>query len=199
MNSEVRHGAAHRRQIDDVIRRPASQHPRPTPLLSSSPSNNTSRHPFFGKPFWVSFFVVIVLLNGCFLLFHLFSPQNPLPAQWVKTTSFTLFYPAKLPDGFAYKQGSATLQQGVLFFKLVRNDQYVLISEQARPTTDPNVSNMEGFNPLSLSIGRAYAGKANGAATIIVFADKTLLILNGSAGLPDSIVQSVAKKLVVAR
>lgn len=112
------------------------------------------------------------------------------------TVPFPVYYPSPLPDGYTYEHGSASLQDGILFYKLRNGGKTILVSEQALPHGSLALGSLVGFSPMQTTNGTAYIGADNNTPTAIVPIGRgTLVSVSGSADVPSDAVDSIAVTL----
>lgn len=112
--------------------------------------------------------------------------------------SFPVYYPSPLPEGYMYEQGSASLQDGVLFYKLHNNMQEMLITEQVAPTNNLLLDSIVGFNGIHTANGTAYVGKNGAQPTAIIRTKSTLINISATPDVSSDLVNATVEALVAA-
>jgi hypothetical protein len=125
--------------------------------------------------------------------------QNPLPTSLITSSSFSLYYPSPLPDGYTYSENSASVESSVLFYKLHDNTKEVLVTQQAKPLSDTGISSAVGFDKVDTPNGVAYIGKNNSSPVAIIQTSKTLINISGTPDVSSDVVNSIAKNLIPLR
>ncbi|MGF7228985.1 MAG: hypothetical protein ACQR33_03260 [Candidatus Saccharibacteria bacterium] len=122
---------------------------------------------------------------------------NPIPPTLTSDLTFNLYYPASLPTDYSYKENSANISNGMLFFTLKNaTGQITTVSEQAEPTEQLALSSLVGFNPLQTPIGKGVVGSQGSSTSALVETPQTLITLSGDQGTPTSTLSQIAEKLV---
>jgi hypothetical protein len=122
---------------------------------------------------------VIVLIGGLALWHH--GSKEPLSATVRKQAGFPLYYPSEVPAGYTLKQDSVRLDNGIVFYSLVRGAKTILFSQQEVPTSPPDLAHLQGFKKVTTFNGDDVAvGTSNGQPTALLLTDTTLITVTGS-------------------
>jgi hypothetical protein len=129
---------------------------------------------------------ILVIAGGFFVYQHFLSDKpanknqqqiNPLFSYKGKA-GHPLYYAKQLPAGFTLKPGSASQEEGVVFYSYDYNDKEIIVTQQPKPKMMERVKKIKEFDT---PIGKAYLADLEGRITGFIETDKTLVILNNAA------------------
>jgi hypothetical protein len=142
--------------------------------------------------------VIFISVIG-FTIYSGSSSTSPLTNSVGNSVSFDLYYPTSLPDGYSYTAGSATAQNGIVFFGLKSGSTAITVSEQEVPSSTKNIGQLAGFKDGSIQIGSTYTGSILGDPTVIIVTPETLVTLRSSSGVQINTLSQVAKDMVAVK
>jgi hypothetical protein len=160
----------------------------------------------FTRRVWILATVACVLLVACAggLLFYKFDvSHNPIPKDIRQHTSFPLYYPAKLPNGWRVDEHSFQATGDVVTYIIKGSSGNLNVSIQRRPETfdfttfyDRSLSSTFQF---ATPIGQAAIGKANGRFIGSLVGDTSWVIISPSnQNVPQADIQSILSHLTRA-
>jgi hypothetical protein len=155
-----------------------------------------------GKPKrrrWVTLSVALIVLAaagaaGAVYVSH--SRTQSLPSNVVKSAQFPLYFPAPLPDGSTFKDGSARQEAGIIFYSIETSRGAVSVSEQPIPDRPPSLSSLIGFKKFDTPYGTAVTGKNGNAPVALISTDTTLITLTGTNAAATDTVISLARAMM---
>lgn len=148
-------------------------------------------------------FVVAIIATGGIIIYRRSNPSNPLPAAITSQVTFPLYYPAKLPPGFVFDQGSASATPQVVTFSVSHHDGKKLIVSQQPVPPDFDFENfylnsLFGAKEVITPLGKAVIGQIKDATFASIVTDRTWVIINAPAGLPADQMEQLIKSFAPA-
>jgi len=135
---------------------------------------------------------ILFLVIGSFILFFGRHSRELLPARVVTVAGFPVYCPSPMPQGFAYKSGSANFEDGVVFYELLSGDTVVHVSEQRKPTNLPKLDTLSG-HPLETPVGKGTILSGDGNSAIIITTGTTLITISSST--PSATLSPIAENM----
>ncbi|MHB1865151.1 MAG: hypothetical protein ACYCPS_03240 [Candidatus Saccharimonadales bacterium] len=133
------------------------------------------------------------------------TPSNPFNSSIMSSTSFSLYYPTKLPPNYQInKQSVTTPQSGVVVFTVVSpSNKNIYISEEARPITFNLGGYYTKFSNLKETVtnrGTIAVGYINNHTTEIgsLAINKAWILINTNAHIPLNQITAMLKGLTKA-
>jgi hypothetical protein len=126
---------------------------------------------------------------------HPWVQTSSLPSGITHTAAFPLYYPAPVPDGFAYAAGSAKLDRNLLLFKMRRGSTVLTVTEQPAPTNAPNFSQLSGFQSVPVQAGKAVIGSSLGEPIALFLSNTTLVTASSPNNTPSDVLVGFVKNL----
>jgi len=110
-----------------------------------------------------------------------------LPADLAKQASFSVYYPASLPDGFSYDKSISTFANNQAYYLLNKGTEHIVVREQAWSSDKLDTSSITSPVDLQTPIGKAAIGTNTGQTAAVVLAKTTLINLtsNGSVSTDE--------------
>jgi hypothetical protein len=121
--------------------------------------------------------------------------KPPLPNSIVSATSFALYYPSPVPSGYTYKNHSAKVESGIVFYELQSGSRTITISEQAAPSNPPSLTHLTGFTNFQTPAGDTAIGTSLGKPIAITLSNTTLVTVTGAPTVPSDVITSIAKTM----
>jgi len=189
--NEVRHPIPRKSPAPPNRPVPEERAPEPQPRQSSRKDQRRWRSVLWSG---IAITVVLAIIGGS-LFFYIHHDSDPLPASITKNASFALYYPSPVPTGYAYKKGSAKINDGVVFFTLNSADYDITVSEQQAPFNPPQLSNLPGFTTIQTSAGSSVIGVTLQKPIAITLTNTTLITITGTEKTPSDVVATLAKTM----
>jgi hypothetical protein len=134
--------------------------------------------------------VVVIVTAGLVAVAWLWlkRPMSPVPAEMARQAQFDVFYPSRLPSGFAVDRATTRLQQGTLIF-IAKNGSgdSIAFTEQAPPKDfDFNKfhDSLQGGRDLHVPPYRAVTGSAgNGLSVVSIETNRTWIMASSATSL----------------
>jgi hypothetical protein len=186
--------------MDGIL--PVSKHASADATQRLAPTLPARLSAFFsGKRFTVrrraTGILVLAILACAGTIILLLENTSPLPGSVTKHALFPLYYPSPVPDGYSYMRGSATIENGILFYALGTNNKSndIRISEQAVPAAPPDLNHIAGFTTMQTLAGNTAIGTSLNKPMAIILSNTTLITITGSKSTPSDIVSEVARAM----
>jgi hypothetical protein len=149
------------------------------------------------RPGWGTVLVCLaILLFGSGAGLYAATHRSIAPSEIGKLpTNFTVYYPHPLLEGYAYRQGSAKYEGGILSYSLQSKGSQILINEQALPATPPDLSVFPDFKKFTAPSGTGVVGVIGGKPTAVLQASTTLISFNSGAKTPSTDLSRLALEM----
>lgn len=138
---------------------------------------------------WLKYVVILVaalIIIGIVWVIFAGRAKSEVPAEVISakaTTSFPLYYPQPLPDGFSSTSNSLNVTDGALMFNVTdRKGNAVVVTQQPRPQLTEEVTKTKQF---STPIGNAFLAQLNGRTVGFIYTEKTLIIVSSTNEVDD--------------
>lgn len=141
-------------------------------------------------------FLLIAGSIGWVYLHRAAKPDNPIQESLLANLTYDVYYPRSLPSQYSFKPESASLDLGILFFKISWQDKEILFIQQPRPESDLGLQTAVGLDKIDTPLGLAYVGKNNASPIAVLATDKTLINITGTSDVPADVINGIVKNLV---
>lgn len=139
---------------------------------------------------------ILSLGTGAYLYMHRSPQMASIISDDIRSmTSFRLYVPTKLPDGFQPKKDSVHISQDVVFLQFEKDDQIIFVSQQAKPEQMTPLTSLKGFSPLEVKAGEAVTGEQDGTTAVIVVTDSSMITITGGETISRADLGLIAKRL----
>lgn len=140
-----------------------------------------------------------VIAGGYWIVVHDDSTSKAHPLSSIlASVPHPVYVPSQLPDGFAYKPGSVSRQDGVLFYTLEFAKKSIVIVQQPLPDNDIGISSVKGFSRVDADVGEAYVGKNGEAPTAVVLTEKTLVNITATPDISSDVINGIVRNLTLS-
>ncbi|MDB5178287.1 MAG: hypothetical protein JWN01_230 [Patescibacteria group bacterium] len=149
---------------------------------------------------------------GIILVYRHAQPHSPFASRIINASDIPLYYPGKLPKSYSINYGSVSQpEKGITIFEIRSDDKpTIYISQQAPPNgkklkLDTFHKNLQHSTKLAAPAGQGYIGQAQDGsqiqqiASLTTGSNKTWILMNTSANVPTSTLESIAHKLILAK
>lgn len=189
---------------------PALPPPPPEPLLEAeaSPEMEKSDHISASSNSetvaWLRSHLKLIVLGlvglavTCLLVYWLFlrsdhSGINEATYQqfvsWGKSTTFPVYYPGALPEGYGIETNSISSKTTTYSFIVTApNGINLVVIEQPRPMVIERVTKTKD---IATSLGKAYLANLNGQQAGFILTDKTLVTISSANASGDQLTQVI--------
>jgi hypothetical protein len=168
---------------------------------SSSPDPKISSRKDHRKKNTKKLVLILVVVAGIvaasMLLIRQDQEVTPFPVDITAGLPYRVYYPQAKTSGYSYKDGTAKLQSGILFYTLANGSKKIFVTEQAVPSKAINLKSLPKHSPIDMPIGRAVIGTGLGNPSIVIITPTTLVQLTSSKGVTKTDIINVAQKLTV--
>ncbi len=184
-------------------RHEAVNRPQPVPQNHESPAppSKTSKKSR-KKPIILSLVTLLVLIGlGAGGWFYLHRNNSPIPENIKTQAGFAIYYPSSIPDGYTYDRGSANINKKIVSYSLSSGNNKIIVSEESVPSTPPDLSALQKFNPsfkdIDAPAGKAVSGidSASGRPVAIIETNTTLINISGSKGVPADVISNLIQNM----
>jgi hypothetical protein len=142
----------------------------------------------------VAIWAVVAIGAGVGAGLLILSMRNPIPEQIRAAVKYPLYYPSKLPAGYAYEKNSAVIKNGALYFRIRKGKDAISIAQQVKPKGMSDLKSIKGFSTEEYPSGQAFL-RTSGKPAVVVLTDKTIVNVGGSADGTRDAVAATAKSL----
>jgi len=141
--------------------------------------------------------LLLALIGGGFFYIVHGKPKahSPLPPSLIASSSFPIYYPNPVPEGYTFAPNSVSSDSGTIFCKLKNGDREILIIQQANPNSNLMLDSTVGLDPIDTPNGKAYVGKNKASPVGIIQTKSTLVNITGSADVPSDVINSIMRDL----
>ena len=142
--------------------------------------------------------VMLVLAAVGMWLFFNHTPTPSLPKKIVSETSFPLYYPTPLPDGYTLNEKSVRTEGDTVYYELRNSTKNIAITvtQQATPASF-DAAKLIGSAPIPNTImpsGTLYNLSIGGASKyMFTTGDGTLLFITSTKTIPTTTVNMIAR------
>lgn len=167
---------------------PASRHQAAQAARRPAPESKRRRR----RSFKVFMVIIILTLLGCggYFGYTKYRQKNPFPVDIVQQSKLSLFYPSKLPAGFAVDQSSMQVTNGITAFSAINGSQKLVFTQQKTPASFNfgafYSQSLTDTNHFTTSYGQAAVGKNSGRWLGSLVSGDTWLLLSTNSAQPTS-------------
>jgi hypothetical protein len=154
------------------------------------------------KKLWLGVVCLLIIVGGaCFYYKNqskppaAAAPSIPLPASISSKVNFPVYYPSSTPAGYTYSNGSAAVQNGLVFFKMFNGNKFVFFTEQASPSKPVDLSALPNYQQFSVPAGTAAIGTNLGKPAGLVLSGSTLINVSTSGGVTAGELNDIFRSL----
>jgi hypothetical protein len=139
--------------------------------------------------------IALLVLTAGALFVAVLGESRPIPKEYADKVSFPLYYPDKLPAGFARDTGVMSANSEALVYGFRDQEgKRLVVTIQARPAG----LSVNDFNPtkeFGTHIGRAYVVDLDGRSTAAIVNDTSLVVVNAPEGIALSSLETFVNSL----
>lgn len=147
-------------------------------------------------PAWMYAGLGVAIIVAAIVVTVAVTSYNPIPSSIRNQVSYALYYPSQLYPGYRLQSGSVRLDHGIVFFTLTGGVGPVIVSEQAVPSSPPNLSLLAGFTSLPTVAGKAVTGtNSTNQPMSIILSNTTLIIITGHVKVPSDVISTLAQNM----
>lgn len=152
-----------------------------------------------GKRSKLGVLTLVVAVAAAAAFYFLLYTRNPIPADIQEQTTFSLYYPGRLPKGMKIDQESFDTASGVVTF-IIKGEKYKLyVSQQAKPEgfdfEKLYTKQMSSPTKLSTPAGEAVIGNlGNNTAASITTVD-SWIFMTSKENFPKKYLEIIARSL----
>lgn len=143
--------------------------------------------------------IALGIVLGTAVWFFAYHMVPLVPASITNQLSFPVYSPASLPQGYSVDRRSVRYENGLLTYKLISPLGLIVVTQQQRPddfkTDQLGDQGFDELQPFTVTIGPAVTGKQQGRMVGLVFAQKTLISVNGPASISRESMQATLAAL----
>lgn len=120
-------------------------------------------------------------------------------AQLAKKSTFGLYYPQPLPNGYSYVTQINAFQNDQAYFMLASGNKHIVFHEQPAGSTTGNNEKIISPQTLTTSVGKATMGVLAGQPAARVTAGSTLISINTTGQVSSAALTQAIQNLKTAR
>jgi hypothetical protein len=143
--------------------------------------------------------LVLVAAGGAIYLYANRAPSQPLPAAVIKASSFSLYYPTDIPDGYALDRQSIQQGSSLMYFTIKSSTTSITFTEQAAPAIQPDFDTIlkkdSNYKKIDAHAGDAILGLNGGVPVAILKTNTTLINASASRGTPSDAVSRLTQSM----
>jgi hypothetical protein len=178
--------------------------PKEELFLPEAAAVSQPQKPKKSKKLLLGSLILIVLIAAAGGLYHqrhskvpaAAAPAIPLPGNISSQVNFPIYYPSPpAPAGYTYSSGSASVQKGLVFYKLSDGSKSVFFTEQASPSNPVDLNALPNYKQFSVPAGTAAIGANLGKPAGLVLSGSTLINASTSGGVTAGELNDIFRSL----
>lgn len=152
------------------------------------------------KLWGITFFVVLVTsVSGGAFYYFMHQNSHPISKEIRSSVSFPIYYPEKLPAGYAVDKESVKVEGGILFYVVSSTTKKITITQQTAPSSGLDLKKLSEINTSFKSnpvlAGEAVLGLNQGIPVGIMKTNTTLVNITGQKDIPQDVLARLMRDL----
>lgn len=186
--------------LSTVINR-STEHKRRTP-------RKTYRLSPFGKRLVAGFLFAVICLAAIILSLTVFKKSDSAIKQqlvdYQESSSFTIYEPRKLPEGYKADSADTSMSAGLVFFILKStgvDKPSITISQQATPSniTADSLYGLSSPEAIDTKNGKLYIGTANDTLNATLVTNNSWILFSAPKSINTEVIKSLASSMEPVR
>ena len=153
--------------------------------------------PARGNTIIILVILLIILIPAAWFGLHYFQQRQFLshvPVSLRQNFSFPIYYPAKLPEGYNFQEGSDRIEGPIVFYNINSGVGRIIVSEQAAPENSPDLTFPNSSN-IDTPNGQATLGTGTVGTLVFLKTKATLINMSASKNIPPGTLADIIRNM----